>query len=117
MWDKLAKPVASVAWWLLERSPHEAARGHTRPTEAARGHTRPTEATASVPTEDWLITLYVGVDTWWQREGRWVVPARPGPTPTPTCSDVELLTLALAREFLERRSERAWRAEGLADWP
>ena len=43
-----------------------------------------------------------------------MVPARPGPTPS--CSDVELLTLALAREFLERRSERAWRAEVLADW-
>ena len=74
----------------------------------------PTEAEASVPTEDWLITLYVAVDTWWQREGRGVVPARPGPPPA--CSDVELLTLALAREFLERRSERAWRAEVLADW-
>src|SRR5438132_1395531 len=74
----------------------------------------PTEAEASVPTEDWLITLYVAIDTWWQREGHWVVPARPGPTPA--CSDVELLTLALARECLERRSERAWRAEVRADW-
>jgi hypothetical protein len=74
----------------------------------------PTEAEASVPTEDWLIRLYVAVDTWWQREGHRQVPSRPGPTPV--FSDPELVTLALAREFLERRSERAWRAEVLADW-
>ena len=74
----------------------------------------PTEAEASVPTEDWLITLSVAVDTWWQREGRWVCPGRPGPVPT--CSEAELLTLALAGEFLERRSERAWRAEVVANW-
>lgn len=74
----------------------------------------PTEAGASVPTEEWLITLYVAVDTWWQREGHRLLPARPGPTPV--CSDQELITLALAREFLERRSERAWRAEVIADW-
>jgi len=74
----------------------------------------PTEAEASVATADWLITLYVAVDTWWQREGHRLLPPRPGPTPA--CSDPELLTLAVAREFLERRSERAWRAEVLADW-
>ena len=74
----------------------------------------PTEAEASVPTEDWLIRLYVAVDTWWQREGARVVPARPGPSPS--CSDAELVTLVLAGEFLERRSERAWRAEVAADW-
>ena len=43
-----------------------------------------------------------------------MVPPRPGPAPT--CSDAELVTLALAGEFLERRSERAWRAGGVADW-
>jgi hypothetical protein len=74
----------------------------------------PTEAEAMVPTEDWLITLYVAVDTWWQREGRGEVPPRPGPAPA--CSDPELVTLALAGEFLERRSARAWRAEVLTDW-
>ena len=74
----------------------------------------PTEAEASVPTEDWLITLYVAVDTWWQREGHRLLPPRPGPTPV--FSDQELITLAVAREFLERRSERAWRAEVVADW-
>lgn len=74
----------------------------------------PTEAEASVPTEDWLIRLYVAVDTWWQREGWRQMPQRPGPTPA--MSDPELITLALAREFLERRSERAWRAEVVADW-
>jgi hypothetical protein len=45
--------VASAARWFLEGN-----------------HTMPTEAEAMVPTEDWLITLYVAVDTWWQREGR-----------------------------------------------
>ena len=74
----------------------------------------PTEAEAMVPTEDWLITLYVAVDTWWQRAGAVLVPPRPGPSPA--CSDPELITLALAGEFLERRSERAWRAEVAADW-
>jgi hypothetical protein len=74
----------------------------------------PTEAEARVPTEEWLIALYVAVDTWWQRVGRWRVPRRPGPPPA--LSDPELVTLALAGEFLERRSERAWRAEVVADW-
>lgn len=74
----------------------------------------PTEAEAMVPTEDWLIRLYVAVDTWWRCEGRGQIPKRPGPAPR--MSDQELLTLALAREFLERRSERAWRAEVAADW-
>jgi hypothetical protein len=74
----------------------------------------PTEAEARVPTEDWLIRRYVAVDPWWQREGWWQVPHRPGPTPA--MSDQEVSALALAREFLERRSERAWRAEVVADW-
>jgi hypothetical protein len=74
----------------------------------------PTEAEASVPTEDWLITRYVAVATWWQREGHRLLPPRPGPTPA--FSDPELITLAVARECLERRSERAWRAEVIAEW-
>jgi hypothetical protein len=74
----------------------------------------PTEAEARVPTEDWLIAVYVAVDTWWQRAGRRQVPPRPGPAPA--CSDAELVALAVAGEFLERRSARAWRAEVLADW-
>ena len=74
----------------------------------------PTEAEAMVPTEEWLIRLYVAVDTWWQREGKRGVPSRPGPAPA--MSDPELITVGLAREFLERRSERAWRAEVLANW-
>src|SRR4030095_10204744 len=81
---------------------------------AWRGNTKvPTEAEASVPTEDWLITLYVAVGTWWQREGWWQVPQRPGPTPV--MSDPERIALALARACLARRSERAWRAEVSAD--
>lgn len=74
----------------------------------------PTEAEAIVATEDWLITVYVAVDTWWQTAGRHLVPARPGPVPG--CSDQELVALALAREVLERRSERAWRVEVRTEW-
>lgn len=74
----------------------------------------PTETEARIPTEERLIRMYVAVDTWWQRAGTWLVPPRPGPTPT--MSDQELLALGLAREFLERRSERAWRAEVVANW-
>ena len=74
----------------------------------------PTETEARVATEDWLIALYVAVDTWWQQEGQAVVPARPGPVPA--CSDPELITLALAGEFLEERSERAWRAKVVSNW-
>jgi hypothetical protein len=54
------------------------------------------------------------VDTSWQRAGRRLVPARPGPAPA--CGDQELATLAVAREVLERRRERAWRAEVLTEW-
>jgi hypothetical protein len=32
------------------------------------------------------------------------------------CSDQELVALGVARELLERRSERAWRAEVRTDW-
>jgi len=78
------------------------------------GTTMLTEAEASIPLEDWLITLYVVVDTWWQQEGRALVPTRPGPVPV--CSDPELLTLHLAREFLGWESERAWRAAVVANW-
>jgi hypothetical protein len=74
----------------------------------------PTEAEGSVPTEDWLIAVYVAVDTWWQRAGRRLVPVRPGPAPA--CSDQELVALAVAREVLERRSARAWRAEVQTEW-
>src|SRR5262245_37246316 len=74
----------------------------------------PTEAEARVPTEDWLSTLYVAVDAWWQAEGHALVPKRPGPAPA--CSAPEWVALALAGHFLERPSERAWRAEGAADW-
>jgi hypothetical protein len=73
----------------------------------------PTEAEASVPTEDWPITLYVAVDTWWRRAGHRLVPPRSGPAPT--MRDQDLIALALAREVLARPSERAWRAEVAAD--
>jgi hypothetical protein len=42
------------------------------------------------------------------------IPTRPGPAPT--CSDSELLTLAVVRHLLARPSERARLAELRANW-
>src|ERR671931_1663714 len=70
----------------------------------------PTEAEARVLTEDWLIAVYVAVDTWWQRAGRRQVPPRPGPAPA--CSDAELVALAVAGGVLEGRRARGWRGGG-----
>ncbi len=43
------------------------------------------------------------------------IPRRPGPTPA--CSDAEVLTLAVVRHLLVRRSERRFLAEVRRDWP
>jgi Transposase DDE domain len=47
--------------------------------------------------------------------GQVPIPARPGPTPA--CSDSELLTVALVRHLLGRPSERASLAEVADTWP
>jgi hypothetical protein len=62
-------------------------------------------------TEDLFILLFCTVDDWLREHG---VPARPGPLPM--CSDSELLTFALARELLGYDSERRFRRVLLADW-
>jgi hypothetical protein len=43
------------------------------------------------------------------------IPRRPGPAPA--CTDAELLTIALVRHLLGRRSENGFVAEVRRDWP
>jgi len=43
------------------------------------------------------------------------IPRRPGPAPA--CTDAELLTIALVRHLLGRRSENGFLAEIRRDWP
>jgi len=72
--------------------------------------------------EETLITIYVEVDDWYRDGGASQIPLRPGPKPSFT--DPEVLTtgsspvpaLALAREVLARRSERAFWREVATDW-
>lgn len=62
-------------------------------------------------TEDLRIVLCCEVDDW-VRTHR--LPARPGPVPA--CSDSEVLTFALAREVLGYSSERRFRRVLCSDW-
>ncbi len=62
-------------------------------------------------TEDLLIILFCEVDDW-VRQHR--LPARPGPVPAG--SDSEVLTFALARELLGYDSERRFCRVLRADW-
>lgn len=66
-----------------------------------------------LPTEDLFVYVYVLVDDA-IAEGRVCIPARPGPAPV--CSDAELLTIALVRHLLGRRSEAGFLAEVARDW-
>ncbi len=43
------------------------------------------------------------------------IPRRPGPAPA--CTDAELLTIAVVRHLLGRRSENGFLAEIRLDWP
>jgi hypothetical protein len=66
-----------------------------------------------LPTEDLFVHLYVLVDD--AITGKAVaIPPRPGPAPA--CTDAEVLTVALARHVLGRRSEAGWLAEVRRDW-
>jgi hypothetical protein len=66
-----------------------------------------------LPTEDLFVHVYVLVDD--AITARQVsIPARPGPAPA--CSDAELLTIALVRHLLGRRSEAGFLAEVARDW-
>jgi hypothetical protein len=49
------------------------------------------------------------------KTGALLIPRRPGPAPD--CTDAELLTIALVRHLLGRRSENGFLAEIRRDWP
>jgi len=49
------------------------------------------------------------------KAGALLIPRRPGPAPA--CTDAELLTIALVRHLLGRRSENGFLAEIRRDWP
>src|SRR5438094_9516167 len=65
-----------------------------------------------LPTEDLFVYVYVLIADA-IAGGAVDIPPRPGPAPA--CSDVELLTIALVRHLLGRRSEAGFLAE-VADW-
>jgi Transposase DDE domain len=66
-----------------------------------------------LPTEDLFVYVYVLVDDA-IRSGAITIAARPGPAPS--CSDAELLTIAVVRHLLGRRSEAGFLAEVARDW-
>ncbi len=66
-----------------------------------------------LPTEDLFVHVYVLVDDA-VTDGAITIPPRPGPAPA--CSDAELLTIALVRHLLGRRSEAGFLAEVARDW-
>jgi hypothetical protein len=66
-----------------------------------------------VPLGDLFVDLYVRIDDA-LAAGMVPVPRRPGPPPA--CTDAEVLTIALARHLLGRRSERAFLAEVRREW-
>lgn len=66
-----------------------------------------------LPTEDLFVYVYVLVDDAIVA-GEIRIPPRPGPAPA--CSDAELLTIALVRHLLGRRSEAGFLAEVTRDW-
>jgi len=67
-----------------------------------------------LPTEDLFVYVYVLIDDA-VASGVIAIPLRPGPAPA--CSDSELLTIAMVRHLLGRRSEAAFLAEVARDWP
>ena len=67
-----------------------------------------------LPTEELFVHVYVVIDDL-IAAGAIVIPARPGPDPA--CSDAELLTIAMVRHLLGRRSEAGFLAEVARDWP
>ena len=66
-----------------------------------------------LPTEDLFVYVYVLVDDA-VSSGAIAIAARPGPAPG--CSDAELLTIAVVRHLLGRRSEAGFLAEVARDW-
>ena len=66
-----------------------------------------------LPTEDLFVYVYVLIDDLITARAI-VIPPRPGPAPG--CSDAELLTIAVVRHLLGRRSEAGFLAEVARDW-
>jgi hypothetical protein len=66
-----------------------------------------------LPTEDLFVYVYVLVDDA-LGSGAIAISARPGPAPG--CSDAELLTIAVVRHLLGRRSEAGFVAGVARDW-
>jgi hypothetical protein len=66
-----------------------------------------------LPTEDLFVYVYVLIHDL-ITAGAIAIPARPGPEPA--CSDAELLTIAMVRHLLGRRSEAGFLAEVARDW-
>lgn len=66
-----------------------------------------------LPLSDLFVEVYVRID---DALGSQAVPLPRRPGPTPAASDAEILTLAVVRHLLARRSERAWLAEVRRDW-
>ncbi len=66
-----------------------------------------------VPLADLFLHVYVWIDDA-LLDGTLVIPTRPGPVPT--CSDTELLTIALVRHLLARHSESGFLSEVRRDW-
>ena len=66
-----------------------------------------------LPTEDPFVYLYMLIDDAIKAEAI-AIPPRPGPSPA--CSDAELLTIAMARHLLGRRSEAGFLDEVARDW-
>lgn len=67
-----------------------------------------------LPAEDLFVYVYVLIDDA-IAAGDIAIPPWPGPAPA--CSDAELLTIALVRHLLVRRSEAGFVAEVARDWP
>ena len=66
-----------------------------------------------LPTEDLFVYVYVLIHDL-IGAGAIAIPARPGPAPA--CTDAELLTVAVVRHLLGRRSEAGFLAEVARDW-
>jgi hypothetical protein len=66
-----------------------------------------------LPTEDLFVYVYVLVDDAISA-GNVAIAPRPGPAPA--CTDAELLTIAVVRHLLGRRSEAGFLAEVARDW-
>lgn len=66
-----------------------------------------------LPTEDLFVYVSLLIHDL-MRPGSIQVPRRPGPAPA--CSDAELLTIAVGRHLLWRRSESGFLAGVARDW-